>query len=48
MPLYVKRLTETAQLPTRATEYAAGLDLYADDWNPRLSPTPPVPDGRLR
>ncbi len=31
MPLYLKRLTETAHLPTRATEYAAGLDLYADE-----------------
>lgn len=31
MPLYLKRLTETAKLPTRATEYAAGLDLYADE-----------------
>jgi len=29
MPLYLQRLTETAKLPTRATEYAAGLDLYA-------------------
>lgn len=26
----VKRLTETAKLPTRANEYAAGADLYAD------------------
>ena len=26
----VKRLTETAKLPTRATEFAAGADLYAD------------------
>ncbi len=31
MPLYLQRLTETAKLPTRATEYAAGLDLYADE-----------------
>ena len=31
MPLYLQRLTETARLPTRATEYAAGLDLYADE-----------------
>lgn len=30
MPLYVHRLTETAKLPTRATEMSAGLDLYAD------------------
>ena len=26
----IKRLTETAQLPTRASDGAAGLDLYAD------------------
>ena len=26
----VKRLTDTAKLPTRATEFAAGADLYAD------------------
>lgn len=32
MPLYVKRLTETAQLPTRGSELAAGLDLYADEY----------------
>lgn len=32
MPLYVKRLTETAQLPTRASAMAAGLDLYADEY----------------
>jgi len=31
MPLYVKRLTETALIPTRATGMAAGLDLYADE-----------------
>ncbi len=31
MPLYLQRLTETAKLPTRAMEYAAGLDLYADE-----------------
>ena len=30
MPLYIRRLTATAKLPTRATEMAAGLDLYAD------------------
>ena len=29
--LYVRRITETARLPTRATEVAAGLDLYADE-----------------
>lgn len=32
MPLFVKRLTETAQLPTRGSELAAGLDLYADEY----------------
>ena len=31
MPLYLQKLTETAQRPTRATEGAAGLDLYADE-----------------
>lgn len=31
MPLYITRLTETAQLPIRASEYAAGLDVYADE-----------------
>lgn len=31
MPLYVRRLTETARLPTRGSEFAAGLDLYADE-----------------
>lgn len=31
MPLYVQRLTETARIPTRASKYAAGLDLYADE-----------------
>lgn len=29
--LKVKRLTESAKLPTRAHEYDAGLDLYADE-----------------
>ena len=28
--LFVKRLTETAKLPTRGSVEAAGLDLYAD------------------
>jgi len=28
--LFVKRLTETAKLPTRGSREAAGLDLYAD------------------
>lgn len=31
MPLYLQRLTETAQRPIRATDGAAGLDLYADE-----------------
>lgn len=31
MPLFVKRLTKTATIPTRATVMAAGLDLYADE-----------------
>lgn len=31
MPLYVKRLTETATFPTRGSDFAAGLDLYADE-----------------
>ena len=31
MPLYLQRLTETAISPTRATDGAAGLDLYADE-----------------
>ncbi|MCH4193173.1 MAG: dUTP diphosphatase [Butyrivibrio sp.] len=30
MEINVKQLTETAQLPTRGSEYAAGYDLYAD------------------
>ena len=30
MPLYIQRLTNTAKIPTRATDRAAGLDLYAD------------------
>lgn len=31
MPLFIKRLTDTAILPTRGSEMAAGLDLYADE-----------------
>ena len=27
----IKLLTKTAKMPTRATQYAAGLDLYADE-----------------
>ena len=30
MKLKIKRLSQTAQLPLRATPYAAGADLYAD------------------
>ena len=31
MKLAIKRLTTTAKLPTRGSEHAAGLDLYADE-----------------
>ena len=31
MELKVKRLTPTASIPTRGSEHAAGLDLYADE-----------------
>ena len=31
MTTFVKRLTETARLPTRGSAFAAGLDLYADE-----------------
>lgn len=31
MPISIQRLTETATIPTRATEFSAGLDLYADE-----------------
>lgn len=31
MPLYLQKLTETAICPTRASDGAAGLDLYADE-----------------
>ena len=30
MEIRIKRLTDTAQLPKRGSEYAAGYDLYAD------------------
>lgn len=30
MNIKIKRLTETAKIPTRGSEYAAGYDLYAD------------------
>lgn len=29
--IYVKKLTDTAVLPTYGSEYAAGMDLYADE-----------------
>ncbi|MEQ8308104.1 MAG: dUTP diphosphatase [Hoeflea sp.] len=35
--LEVKRLTPTASLPTRGSEQAAGLDLYADESRPILA-----------
>ncbi len=28
----IKRLTETAKIPTKGSEYAAGFDLYADNF----------------
>lgn len=31
MNIKIKRLTETAKIPTRGSEYAAGYDLYADE-----------------
>lgn len=31
MTLSLMRITETAKIPTRATEWSAGLDLYADE-----------------
>ena len=33
MEVKIKKLTETAKLPTRGSEYAAGYDLYADSIN---------------
>lgn len=30
MNIKIKKLTETAKIPTRGSEYAAGYDLYAD------------------
>ena len=30
MDIRIKRLTETARIPSRGSEYAAGYDLYAD------------------
>lgn len=34
MKIKIKRLTETAVIPTRGSEYAAGYDLYADIQEP--------------
>lgn len=34
MNINVKKLTETAKMPTRGSEYAAGYDLYADSADP--------------
>ena len=31
MNVKIKKLTETAKIPTRGSEYAAGYDLYADE-----------------
>lgn len=52
MPIYLKRLTETAVCPTRSSAGAAGLDLYTDEVSrgdysmsappPRASGTIPV------
>lgn len=30
LPVYIKKLTATAKLPTRGSAEAAGYDLYAD------------------
>lgn len=32
MSIKIKRLTETAKIPTKGSEYAAGFDLYADNF----------------
>lgn len=32
MSIKIKRLTETAKIPTKGSEYAAGFDLYADSF----------------
>lgn len=34
MNVKIKRLTETAKIPTKGSEYAAGYDLYADIQEP--------------
>jgi dUTP pyrophosphatase len=44
----IKRLTETAKIPTRGSEYAAGYDLYADIQEPVTIPphtTEKIPTG---
>ena len=38
MEIRIKRLTDTAQLPKRGSEYAAGYDLYADITEPVMIP----------
>ncbi len=35
--MHIKKLTSTAIIPTRATEFAAGFDLYADTIKPVVS-----------
>lgn len=32
MSIKIKKLTETAKIPTKGSEYAAGFDLYADNF----------------
>ena len=32
MSIKIKRLTETAKIPTKGSKYAAGFDLYADNF----------------
>lgn len=32
MSIKIKRLTKTAKIPTKGSEYAAGFDLYADNF----------------
>ena len=38
MEIYMKRLTNTSKIPTRATSCSAGYDLYADIFEPKLIP----------
>lgn len=37
MNIKIKKLTDTAKLPTRGSEYAAGYDLYADIRNSEVN-----------